>query len=95
MSGSNTLVREFTIRNSNGMHIRPASLFVQTAMRFQSDIQVENLDTEASSDGKSVMGMLMLAAPVGTRLKVVVAGNDCQEAMLALEDLVNRGFDEE
>lgn len=95
MSGNNTLIREFTLRNSNGMHVRPASLFVQTAMQFESEIQVENLDTAASSDGKSVMGMLMLAAPVGTRLKVSVAGCDCQEAMLALEELVNRGFDEE
>lgn len=95
MSGNNTLIKEFTLRNSNGMHVRPASMFVQTAMRFESEIQVENLDTATSSDGKSVMGMLMLSAPAGTRLKVSVAGCDSQEAMLALEELVNRGFDEE
>ncbi len=91
----NSLTKEFTLNNSNGLHIRPVSLFVQTAMQFVSEIQVENLDSRQQSDGKSFMGMLTLAAPKGTRLKVTITGNDFKEAMSALEDMISRGFDEE
>lgn len=95
MSSNKTLKKELVLRNENGLHVRPASVFVQLAMTFDSEIQVINLSTRQSSDGKSVMGMLMLAAPKGTKLLVEVCGADCEQAMAALEDLVNRGFDED
>lgn len=87
--------KELELSNANGLHVRPASLFVQTAMQFASDIDVVNLESSQHADGKSVMGMLMLSAPKGTRLRVTCRGNDCKEAVAALEDLVNRGFDED
>lgn len=91
----NTVTRELVLSNTNGLHVRPASLFVQTAMQYASDVQVENVETAHCSDGKSVMGMLMLSAPKGSHLRIAVTGDDCEEAMAALEDLVNRGFDED
>lgn len=95
MSSNKTLQKEVVLRNANGLHVRPASIFVQTAMTFESDIQVENMASHQISDGKSVMGMLMLAAPKGTCLKIVICGSDCEKAMAALEELVDRGFDED
>ena len=63
-----------TIENRLGLHARPASLFVQTTNRYKSNIRVikENLEV----DGKSIMGLLMLAAPMGTVLKIIVEGED-------------------
>lgn len=69
------------IGNTNGLHIRPATLFVQQALQFVSDIDVENVATAQHSDGKSVMGMLMLAAPKGTVLRLAITGEDCRSAM--------------
>lgn len=91
----NTVTKELVLSNTHGLHVRPASLFVQTAMRYTSKVRVENVETAHTSDGKSVMGMLMLSAPKGARLRIAVTGADCEKAMDALEDLVNRGFDED
>lgn len=92
---SNFLKKELVLQNTNGLHVRPASIFVQTALGFESDIMVKNMSSQQSSDGKSVMGMLMLAAPKGTSLLIEISGADCEAAMAALEELINRGFDEE
>ncbi len=91
----NEVEYQFCLMNTNGLHVRPASLFVETAMKFTSEVQVINMDSGCDSDGKSVIGMLMLSAPKGTNLKVVVRGDDCETAMNALKELVDRGFDEE
>lgn len=95
MNSSNTLKKELVLQNTNGLHVRPASIFVQTALAFESEITVKNMSSQQCSDGKSVMGMLMLAAPKGTSLLVEVSGVDSEAAMAALEELINRGFDEE
>lgn len=95
MSSNNTLKKEVVLQNTNGLHVRPASVFVQTAMAFQSDIQVTNLSSQQCSDGKSVMGMLMLAAPKGTSLLLEISGADSEAALAALVDLIDRGFDED
>jgi len=89
------LTKEIVISNTNGLHIRPATLFVQEAMRFSSDVEVENLETSQKSDGKSVMGMLMLAAPKGTALRLAITGADAPSAMDSLINLISRGFDED
>ncbi len=92
---SKNLTKEFVLANTNGLHVRTSAVFVQTAMQFNSEILVQNLSSGQESDGKSVMGMLMLAAPKGTKLRVTVNGADAAEAMSALEDLIARGFDED
>jgi len=86
---------EFVLSNPYGLHARPASVFVQKALEFKSDIEVCNLSNNMTADGKSVLSMLMLAAPVGTRIRITVNGQDAQPAMNTLRDLVLRGFEDE
>lgn len=88
------LMRELTISNRLGIHARPAALFVKTASKFRSEIFVEK-DGERIN-GKSIMGLMMLAAGPGSRLRVEVNGTDAPDAMAALEELIcRRKFDEE
>ncbi len=95
MSANKSLKKELVLQNTNGLHVRPASLFVQTALTFESEIAVTNMSSRQCSDGKSVMGMLMLAAPKGTTLQIEITGADCEAAMAALEELITCGFDED
>ena len=94
-SGSKHCSEEFVLSNPYGLHARPATVFVQKALEFQSDVQVCNLSNNMTADGKSVLSMLMLAAPVGTRIRITVDGQDASQAMTSLRDLVLRGFDDE
>ncbi|MCL5278318.1 MAG: HPr family phosphocarrier protein [Planctomycetes bacterium] len=82
------LVRETTveIKNAEGLHMRPAMQFVDTASRFDCDIIVSNGQTNA--DGKSIMQMSMLAATCGTRLHLQAQGPEAEQALEALRDLV-------
>jgi len=84
--------REVEIVNRAGMHARPAAEFVKTAARFASDIRVEKDGLEVN--GKSIMGVLMLAAERGSRLRLSAQGNDAEAAVDALAALVGRGFEE-
>ena len=88
------LAKEFVVSNPLGIHARPASVFVQAAAEFESEISVTNLDSGHVADGKSVMSMLMLSAPKGTRLRVEVSGRDADKAMEILSALIEGGFDE-
>ena len=88
------LVKDFVVSNPLGIHARPASVFVQAAADFESEISVTNLDSGHVADGKSVMSMLMLSAPQGTRIRLDVNGRDAEEAMDALSKLIEGGFDE-
>ena len=84
---------EITIKNADGLHMRPAMQFVDVASKFDSDIKVSNEDT--SVDAKSIMQMTMLAATFGTKLKVHAEGSDAQEATEAIRHLVeDKLFDE-
>lgn len=83
----------YTINNKLGLHARPASLFVKTTGKFQSQVKITRGDQEI--DGKSIMGLLMLAAGPGTVLKIKADGPDENEVILALDDLFNRRFDDE
>jgi phosphocarrier protein len=84
---------EITIKNADGLHMRPAMQFVDTASQFDCDITVSNDKT--SVDGKSIMQMSMLAATYGTRLKITAAGPDAETAIEALKQLVEvKMFDE-
>jgi phosphocarrier protein len=84
--------REVEIVNRAGMHARPAAEFVKTAGRFASEIRVEKDGLEVN--GKSIMGVLMLAAERGSRLRLSASGADAEDAVDALSDLVGRGFDD-
>lgn len=84
---------ELEIKNSDGLHMRPAMRFVDVANKFDSDVTVSNGETNV--DGKSIMQITMLAATCGTKLKIRVEGQDAKEAMDALQELVeDKHFDE-
>ncbi len=84
---------QVTIINKLGLHARPAMSFVDTASTFTSDIKVTKEDQTA--DGKSIMQLMMLAAPKGTVLKIDAEGSDAEKAIDALTKLVANKFDEE
>jgi phosphocarrier protein len=73
-----------------GLHARPAAELVKLAGRFQAEIWLEKGGLEVN--GKSIMGVLMLAAEHGSQLLIRAEGVDAAEAMLALVDLVDKGF---
>ena len=79
------------IANKLGMHARPAALFVKTAHRFSSQVLVEK-DGEIVN-GKSIMGLMMLAAGPGSKLTVQANGHDASQALAEIETLINRKFD--
>lgn len=85
--------RELAIRNRLGLHARAAAKFVQTASRFKSSVKIRKNGEEV--DGKSILGILLLAASQGTRITVAVTGEDENDAFAAVEDLIGRCFDEE
>src|SRR5215213_11095508 len=85
--------RELVVTNKLGIHARPAALFVKTANRFDCEIFVEK-DGE-KVNGKSIMGLMMLAAGPGSKLTVSCEGDDCVEAVDEIEALLKRKFDEE
>jgi phosphocarrier protein HPr len=90
---SQFLTKELTIINKLGIHARPAALFVKTANRFACDIFVEK-DGE-KINGKSIMGLMMLAAGPGSKLTLHVRGADAHTAIAEIEALVKRKFDED
>ena len=81
-----------TLRNRLGLHARAAAKFVHAAATFESKITITKDGDEV--DGKSILGLLLLAAGKGTPLLVRVEGPDEEQALAALRDLVNRKFDE-
>lgn len=85
--------KSFTIINRLGLHARAAAQLVQTANRFNSEVMVEKDDIEVN--GKSIMGILLLAAPKGTEISLTVTGADESEAMAALTHLIEDGFGED
>jgi phosphocarrier protein len=85
--------RDVTVQNKLGIHARPASKFVRIASRYQSEILVEK-DGD-TVNGKSIMGLMMLAAGPGSRIKLVAEGADADQAVRELEDLINRKFEED
>ncbi len=87
------LEKEFTIVNKLGLHARASALLVKTASRFHSEIKLEREGVEVN--GKSIMGIMMLAAAKGTVIRVKIDGEDEQEAMSVLGELINDGFGEE
>jgi phosphocarrier protein HPr len=87
------LTKELTVQNKLGIHARPAAMFVKTASRFVCEIMVEK-DGE-TVNGKSIMGLMMLAAGPGSKLSLHANGTDAQEAISEIEALLQRKFDED
>ena len=85
--------KELTIKNRNGLHARPAALFVKTSSRFHAEVWVEK-DWE-KVNGKSIMGLMMLAAGKGSVLKITAEGEDAVLLMQELETLISSRFGEE
>ena len=82
------------IQNLKGLHARATAAFVKVAEQFQSQISVEK-EGESPVSGKSIMGLLMLAVPLGEEIKITADGDDAKEAIQALTDLINDRFGEE
>jgi len=87
------LSRKFIIKNRLGLHARAAAQLVQTANQFAAEVTLLKEDIEVN--GKSIMGILLLAAPKGTEVDVVVDGPDEDQAMTVLADLIEDGFGED
>jgi len=84
--------RSIEIKNKLGLHARAAAKLVHTAARFKSDIKIRKGDEEV--DGKSILGILLLAAGRGSTVLVKADGTDEREALDAVENLINAKFDE-
>ena len=87
------LSRDLVVQNKLGLHARPASMFVKLASKFQSEIFVTKDGEEVN--GKSIMGLMMLAAGSGVTLTICAEGKDAQQALDELEQLFNRNFEEQ
>ena len=87
-----TISRELTLRNKRGLHARAAARFAATAERFESDIQV--VFNGRTVNGKSIMGLMMLAAACGKTITIIVTGDDASEAVDEIADLIDARFHE-
>lgn len=87
------ITKKITVLNKLGIHARPAAQFVRVASRFQADVTVEKDDERV--DGKSIMGLMMLAVGCGAEISVTADGTDEAEALAAIEELVAGKFGED
>lgn len=87
------LQKELLIVNKLGLHARASALFVKTSSRFGSDIKLAREGVEVN--GKSIMGIMMLAASKGSSVRLTVEGGDEAEAFQTISELIANGFGEE
>ena len=87
-----TQVKELLVENKMGIHARPAAMIVRVTNRFKSEIFVEKDDEQVN--GKSIMGLMMLAAAKGSTVKFIATGDDAAQVLAELEQLFARKFDE-
>ncbi|BBB32309.1 phosphocarrier protein [Thermotomaculum hydrothermale] len=85
--------KKLVLKNKLGLHARAAAKLVQVAEQFKSDVKIVKDNVEA--DGKSILGVLLLAAPIGTELIFQVSGEDEEDAIKAIENLIEDKFGEE
>jgi phosphocarrier protein HPr len=88
-----SISKEVTVLNKQGIHARPSAAFVKLASRFSADVFIEK-DGE-TINGKSIMGLLMLAAGPGSRMRIICSGSDAETALRDLCELVNSRFGED
>ena len=91
-AGGQAVVRELLVQNKLGIHARPAAMIVRITNKFKSEVFVERDEEEVN--GKSIMGLMMLAAGKGSKVKFVVTGDDAEQMLAELEQLFARKFDE-
>tara|TARA_B100000614_G_scaffold205574_1_gene187508 strand:+ start:216 stop:482 length:267 start_codon:yes stop_codon:yes gene_type:complete len=84
--------KRITIINKLGLHARAAAKIVTLTNNYKSDIQIKN--GEKTADAKSIMKLLMLSAPKGTELTIIVNGDDASSALKSLINLIKNKFDE-
>ncbi len=92
---SKTVSIKVQITNKLGLHARPATIFVDTASKYEADVRVRRCDQDESVDGKSIMQMMMLAATQGTEIEITATSADADAAVEALVALVETNFGEE
>lgn len=85
--------KDFTIQNKVGLHARPAAVFVQTANKFKSNVSIEKDGMRVSA--KSILGVLSLGAEKGVKICVEIEGEDEQEAMATISEVIANRFGEE
>src|SRR5215469_12147120 len=85
--------KELTVVNRLGLHARPAAMFVRIASRHRAEIWVAKVGEEVN--GKSIMGLMMLAAGQGSKLRIRCEGPDADKAIEELEELIKSGFNED
>jgi len=90
---SQKITREVTILNRLGLHARPSAMFVKVCNRHKCDIWVERDGEQVN--GKSIMGLMMLAAGQGSKLRITCDGADAEAALQEIEELIQRRFDED
>jgi phosphocarrier protein len=86
------LVKELVVQNKLGIHARPAAMIVRITNKFKAEVFVEK--DEEQVNGKSIMGLMMLAAGKGSKVKFLATGDDAQQMLAELEQLFERKFDE-
>ena len=91
--GARKVTKEIIIVNRLGLHARPAAMFVKIANRHKAELWVEKDGEQVN--GKSIMGLMMLAAGQGSKLSITADGSDAEKAIKEIEDLIGRKFDEE
>ena len=91
-TATTALTKELVVQNKMGIHARPAAMIVRVTNKFKSDVFVEK--DEEQVNGKSIMGLMMLAAGKGSRVKFIVTGEDAAQMLVELDALFARKFDE-
>ena len=87
--------RTVLIENELGLHARAAAKFVKLAARFESDVKLCRVGNDESIDGKSILGILTLAATQGSEITLRIHGDDEKAALKALDDLIKNRFGED
>jgi len=89
---SKQFIKELVVHNKMGIHARPAAMIVRITNKFKADVFVEKDDEQVN--GKSIMGLMMLAAGKGSKVKFLATGDDAPQMLTELEQLFVRKFDE-
>jgi phosphocarrier protein HPr len=89
---SQTFTKELLVQNKMGIHARPAAMIVRVTNKFKAEVHVEKDDEQVN--GKSIMGLMMLAAAKGSTVKFVATGPDAEQMLTDLEALFAKKFDE-
>jgi phosphocarrier protein len=91
-TAAQTATKELLVQNKMGIHARPAAMIVRITNKFKAEVHVEKDDEQVN--GKSIMGLMMLAAAKGSKIKFVATGPDAEQMLAEIEALFAKKFDE-